>query len=492
MKYLLIGFAALMLLWTGLTIAMLPEQGGSDRIPLVWTTDANPQREPQVNWFNRLYPDYHLRIDPDNSGVMKVVVQCSAGMGPDLIGQVALGSIETYVSAGILWDITERANEMGFGLETLPEAMRPLVQYRDPETFELRQYIYPANAANRILIYNKDLFDRYGVPYPPKDLTWEKYIELAKRMTVYESDDTSVPIVFGGADVKFEPLLWGMGGAFFNEDGTRCLLGEEPAIRAARFLHELYFVHKVEPSPTQQAGVTGQGGWGGGSFFSWFADGRLAMFVGSRWNLIQIRRIFMEMLAAKERWDREHPGEPYEGSLPPRMGAVFIPRFEGAERFTELTVRGVGINRLSENREHALHFLQYLAGAKYSEIINEGVDAIPGNQAYISKEKFYHPDWPGEKEIHDLTIESIPYGRIPRFSPFVSPTVVRRVLDQAIDQIEAGVGAADGAVERLMNETARRIDEEIARNIERQPGLEKYYLQLLEEGAEPIAREVTQ
>ena len=55
---------------------------------LVWVSDPNPMRVSQIDMFNELNPDLALKLDPDNSGTMKVIVQSSAGMGPDLIGQV--------------------------------------------------------------------------------------------------------------------------------------------------------------------------------------------------------------------------------------------------------------------------------------------------------------------------------------------------------------------------------------------------------------------
>ncbi|MBN1511736.1 MAG: extracellular solute-binding protein [Phycisphaerae bacterium] len=487
MKQVLISVILLLGTATAVTIALIPAASTDNRVPLVWATDPNPQRDPQVAWFNKLYPDCHLRIDPDNAGVMKVVVQSSSGMGPDLIGHVTDNSIDTYVTAGILWDLTDYAEKMGFGVETLPEGVRPLVQYWNPQTFERRQYTYPANMTDKIIFYNKDIFDQQGVPYPPKDLTWTRYIELGRRLTRYASDQARVPEIFGSAGADFHVILWGLGGAQFNEAGTRCLLGEPPAVEAARFLHDLYFKHKVEPSPVQQASVAGQGGWGSSAFFSWFADGRLAMFFAERWMLIQIRRYFSELKTARAEWEAAHPGEPYTGPQPPRMGAVFIPRFENGTRYSPLRARGIGINALSPHREDALKFLQYLAGPKYSELINLGADAMPGNEEYISPEQFYHPDWPGEKEIHDVSIESLRFGRVLRRSPFITPSRVARLIRQVTDQIESTPDMTPDALERLMRQCAARINREMAQNIGRETQLAAFYDHLLKGGAEPLA-----
>jgi multiple sugar transport system substrate-binding protein len=41
----------------------------------------------------------------------------------------------------------------------------------------------------RALYYNVDLFDRYGVPHPTDQMTWEEVIQLAKRFPVSESEE---------------------------------------------------------------------------------------------------------------------------------------------------------------------------------------------------------------------------------------------------------------------------------------------------------------
>lgn len=79
-KSLTIVFIALAVL-TLVAFLLTPPATKDGKIPLVWTTDANPQRDAQVDKFNEMYPDCHLKIDPDNSNVMKNIVQCSSGMG---------------------------------------------------------------------------------------------------------------------------------------------------------------------------------------------------------------------------------------------------------------------------------------------------------------------------------------------------------------------------------------------------------------------------
>jgi len=471
MKHLTLIVITILVVWTGIAITLIPSESNNGKTPLVWTTGPNPQRDLQVDGFNRLNPDCKLSIDPANSGVMKVVVQSSAGMGPDLIGHVSVNSMQTYRDAGIIWDITEQAVANGFGLDTLPESVHSLVQLRDPETLEYRQYIYPANMANTIIIYNKDLFDKHGIDYPPEDLTWSKYIEIAKAMTIYDEGSSAIPHIFGGGGV--DPLLciWGHGGAQMNIDGTRCLLGEPAAVNGMVFLHDLYFKHAVEPTATMTAGVSAQGGWGGG-FMNWFGEGKCAMFFGSRWMLIQLRRYFSEQRNA--------------GIAIPRMGACLVPRLAGGKRYSRTSVRGVGVNRMSPNRDKALKFLQYLAGEEYSGMINTGADAMPGNKAYITKEHFKNSDWPGEEEINDITIKSLAYARSPVKSLLVDYAVVSRAFKRADSEITSNKSLTRLQIQHIMERAAQEVDEEIARNIERNPKLKRTYELLLKQGAEQV------
>lgn len=89
--------AGVLILLAGMSLIaymLIPKESNDARTPLVWTTDPNPQREPQVEWFNKAYPDCKLRIDPDNSDTMKVIVQSCAGMGPDIVGRISGGAIQ--------------------------------------------------------------------------------------------------------------------------------------------------------------------------------------------------------------------------------------------------------------------------------------------------------------------------------------------------------------------------------------------------------------
>ena len=486
----LIIIAAVLAVLTALSQVWKADEIESGKTLLVWTTDPNPQRKPQVERFNELHPDFHLRIDPDNSTVMKVIMQSSAGMGPDLIGHVhPAWNYDTYHGAGVLWDVTEQAKEMGFGLDTLHPAIRPLVlapTFTEDGRIVQRQYMYPANVVHTYIVYNKNLFDEYGLEYPPEDLTWRQYLDLAQKLTIREPGQ-EVPSVFGAAGANPKIVIWEMGGDILSPKGTRCLLGEKEAVDAMFFWYNLFYKHQVEPTPTHAEGVSSQGGWAGGPR-SWFGEGRVGMYWGARWCLIQWRRFVKEQRRERQAWIETHPDAP-ESAAPEvlRMGACLVPRFEEGKRYTAYDARGVGINPDSENREDALAFLKYLAGEAYSELLNEGADSKPGNMAYNTLDRFVNPDWPGEKAVHRLSIETVPYGRIVPRSFFVEKPTVNRIFRNVQDKIRTTEGLSRDEIARIMKTAAQRMDLKIARAIHRSERLQAIYKTLLDQGAMPTA-----
>lgn len=49
-------------------------------------------------------------------------------------------------------------------------------------------YGFPLNVGAMVFLYNKDLFDKFGVPYPKDNMTWDQLYELARVMTRKEGE----------------------------------------------------------------------------------------------------------------------------------------------------------------------------------------------------------------------------------------------------------------------------------------------------------------
>ena len=480
--------AIILILMSVIAALWQPDLDLQGKKPLVWTTDPNPQREDQVTTFNKMYPDYKLRIDPDNTGSQKVITQCSANMGPDVIDAVTNNSYQLYHSAGVLKDVTEDAKKMGFGADTLPPSVRSLVMLKvlgkDGQIRE-RQFIYPSNVYHVFFFINKNIFKKRGISLPKGDVTWDEILKIAQKLTIYENEGDSIPKSFGLNGIGLTVLIWQKGGALINKEGTRSLLDSEAAVDAAVFLHDLYYKYKVMPSPTQKAGMAAQGGWGSGNF-NYLADGRVAMLPSGRYALIQFRRLIREQKKAREKFLKENPDRKDEAPEVLKLSACLFPRFKGKKRYTRFGARCTGVNADAKNPAGALDFMQYLASRQYADLINQGADSKPGPAKYCKLEMMKNPIYQGEDEVDKMTLESIPFGRaIPR-SPFISVSKLTRILKKVEQKIVAKEDLTRAEMAAALKRAAMQTDEVIARNIKRTPHLQKFYNKLLEQGAQPI------
>ena len=470
-------------------ILLIPPDDHDGKIPLVWVSTTFPEREEQVELFNHMYPEYKLSIDHGNRGVTKILVQCSANMGGDIIDFVTENNIQTYNDAGILMDMTEHAKKMGFGLDTLSESIKPLVIVKELDrngNIIEKQVSYPLNVHHIFIIYNKDIFDQYAIPYPPVDLSWDEYISLSQKLTI-TNDSSRVPRIFGSMGADFKTILWQMGGCVMNNDGTRCELDSDNAIRAMIFYHDLHFKHNVEPLPLIKSGIVSSQG-GNNSNFNLLGNGQLAMSWSSRWHLMMLRPFIRQQREIQSNWEASNPGKKYTGIKPIRIGACLVPRFKDGHRFTSAGGRTAGINIKSPNRFHALEFLRFAASEEYNMSICTIADCKPPNKTYYKPELFYHKEFPDEKEAHDMSILSIPYGKVTPRSPFANNAVVDRVLERVLQVVKVEENLTEDDIRTLCINAADQINTEIRRNIERNPQMKRFYDKIIEQGGTPIAQ----
>lgn len=151
---------------------------------------------------------------------------------------------------------------------------------------------YSVAAETVVMYYNKAMFDKAGVAYPPatvdKAWTWDEFVSNAKKLTLDKNgkhpDDTGFDaqnITQYGALV--ENLVWQLewpvlsnGGGFFSADGSKLTIGEPAAIEAIQKVADLYLKDHVAPLST---GATDDGVSRG------LIAGTVAMTTNGTWNV---------------------------------------------------------------------------------------------------------------------------------------------------------------------------------------------------------------
>jgi len=434
------ALGALMLL--SLVAWRIEPQPPPGKTPLVWVSDDNPARRGQIALFNKLHPQYDLRLDPnDTSGREKVILQCLAGVGPDLFDAYGPSELDAYVRSGIAWDVTDELAKRGLDMhkEVWPAILPTGIR-------EGRVYGFPANVAVDAIWYNKDLFDAAKEPYPKGPWTWDEFIKVAKRLTLRDERGRAKQFGFFCDWWQWSQFIMFFGGHLYSKDGTRSTVDGPEAVAAIQFMYDLMYKYQVMPNPVAEAAMATQGGWGSGTI-TYFGAGKGGMALGGRWWLCTLRD--------------------YEGL---RLGVVEIP-YVGKPIYRAYG-RATCINRYSPNREQALDFLVYEAGKPYNDLINQQADAVASVIRYNYTPEFLrNPEHP-EEDYNEVWRDVVRYGRADDWSPFVNGQAANRIIEKQLDLVRNDQKSASDA----LRDAARLVNEEIAKTLEMDPSLRiKYY-----------------
>ena len=451
MKYVFAGTLAALIALSVVAWWIQPRPATEGKAPLTWVSDDNPARREQIDLFNQLHPDYHLTLDPSNTGMQKVIVQCIGGVGPDIFDCYSAFQLSAYVRSGIAWDVTDEFAKAGIDVrEMCWEAGLPIM------VFEGRVYGFLNNASVNAVWINKDIFDKHGIPYPDPDpktgWTWEEFLPLAKRLTVRNEKGRVEQFGFMMDWWSWYHFMTQWGGRVYTPDGTRCVLDMPESVAAIQFMQDLIYKHRVTPDPVEEAAMRSTGGWGSGTI-TFFGGGKAAMALGGRWWLCTLRK--------------------YEGL---RLGAVECPH--GPIRMFRAYGRTSLINQNSPRREHALAFLKYLASRDFSELINHQADALAPVKEFCYTDKYLHdPEFPDE-DFNAVWRDVVNYSVPDEISPFVNGNVAGRIMNKQLDLVKSGQKDAKAA----MTDAARLINKEIDKTLDRVPSLRKRYDDLVAKG----------
>src|SRR5699024_5618298 len=102
--------------------------------------------------------------------------------------------LKKRIDSGYCYALDELFEDAGFDIN----------EYYD-DTISQREidghyYSLPAKKMTYTILYNKDMFDEAGVPYPEPDWTYDEFLETAKALTKGEGNDKVYGYMYPGYD----------------------------------------------------------------------------------------------------------------------------------------------------------------------------------------------------------------------------------------------------------------------------------------------------
>lgn len=138
-----------------------------------WSLSSTPEFQTLADEFNQTNPKIKVAVkeyDATNYDT-QMVADLAAGTAPDLYPIKNQRSFYTYASGGQLADVSDIAEELGSS---------PSIE---ANTMDGKTYAIPYRTDAMVLYYNKDLFEKAGVPIPDGSWTWDTYATVAQKLS---------------------------------------------------------------------------------------------------------------------------------------------------------------------------------------------------------------------------------------------------------------------------------------------------------------------
>ncbi|MBD2868505.1 extracellular solute-binding protein [Paenibacillus sp. IB182493] len=143
--------------------------------------------EQQVGQFVRKkFPDVNLKHIAWNDGT-RYEDLIAKGTIPDIVfDDIGRNTFRQIKKFKLEYDMSDLVKKYNFDTSRL----NPSDLQHSLNTSDGKLYSLPFNTNDYVLIYNKDLFDKFGADYPKDGMTWNEAYELAKKLTRQEGDAT--------------------------------------------------------------------------------------------------------------------------------------------------------------------------------------------------------------------------------------------------------------------------------------------------------------
>ena len=246
------------------------------------TPDESATVQAVVDTFNASQDRIEVTVMPipHEEYVAKLNTMATGEQLPDC-GIMSEAGVLQFAESGLLSDISGMYGE---------NDSKPL----DCVTFKYEGKPVAYSAANEVLLlyYNKDMFDKANVPYPPSDAanawTWDEFVENAKLLTLDANGNNANSPDFDASNIVqygclVDNLTWQLevwalsnGSGFYSEDGSEVTINDPAATEALQKVADLYLVDHVAPLST---GITDDG------MQRSIVAGTCAMATGGAWNV---------------------------------------------------------------------------------------------------------------------------------------------------------------------------------------------------------------
>lgn len=376
----------------------------SDEVTLRWLMQAASAEEAR-QWrelaagVTEKYPNIHVELNTTdwNGYWAKLPSELAGGSPPDILYMQSLRA-KDYLKAGFLPLTSFLEDDTDIDIDDFYTGIL------EGLSLEGELYCLPYDFGPYIMFYNKDLFDKYDIPYPDNIATAADFESLCGEFAEKGSFGT---VVMAQID-KLYSLILGAGVDMFDDAGNVKI--NDPRIIATIEYLEGFIRKGFAPEQSD----TGNTNWDREQFYA----GNIAMYIDGPWNLTNI----------KEKSSFE-------------VGAAMLPPGSKFRR-SQVAGSGFGISKDTKHPREAYLAVKELTSKEALGKLARWGRALPSRASVRDTYYDLHEDVPGLKNAVETSI-STEVG-----VPYITPIKWQEVSNTINQNLEAifigGVSARDG------------------------------------------------
>jgi multiple sugar transport system substrate-binding protein len=274
LAFVFVALAALLALWSFSNGAAptIDDHSRNVRLVLALNTDSSTRDvfRAAIAEFTVAHPEISVRLlEIPGDYYQKLLVMIAGKTAPDLMW---MGEpFVEFADRGVFLDVTKNVQQEIDRSRFVPEA---LGWYR----LGNRQYGVAFGFDLRFIVYNKELFDAGGVPYPRNGWTYADFLEKAKKLTLTDRNGRVVQYGFSGS---LDPALFGA--SVLDSDNNYAKCDSPEMLDFLQTNLDLAEKYHVAPHGKELLNEALE------DPVSVFRQGRTAMMVMATWNLAYLQ-----------------------------------------------------------------------------------------------------------------------------------------------------------------------------------------------------------
>lgn len=286
----------------------------------------------------------------------KIHLLFASNLAPDVLFINNL-YLPIYANAGVLEEFKTRP--LGYYEKSL-QAL----------SFKDKLYAVPRDISNLVIYYNKDIYDKYNVPYPKSDWTFDEFLKTAQALTKDTNNDGKTDlwgISFDESPALFYlPYLMSEGGGILSNDTKNLIIDSSQSQKGLNLYADLRKKYHVAPSKADSASAT---------MAQLFLDGKLAMQLSGRWLVPKYST------DAKFNW-----------------GVINFPRGDKGS-IVPLDASGWAVAKSSKHKNEALKLIEFLSSKKSIEKFSQSGLIVPARIDVSQGEFLYGKNSPQYNKV---------------------------------------------------------------------------------------------